>query len=298
MASGSDGAPGAARGFGGDASGDARYAGGIGRADVGQAQDIELKGVTVAFERASRTMVQAVADVSLTIPYGQFVCMIGRSGEGKTTLLNVMAGLVAPTQGRVVVGGHVVTGPGADRGLIFQADSVFPWMRVRANVEFGLRVRNVLKEERKRIVDEYLEAVGLAHVAGSWPRELSGGMRARVSVAAVFANDPTVLLADEPFGSLDYLTRRGLQSLLLSLWARTGKTVVFVTHDVDEAILLADRIVVVGAGRVVRDEKVKLARPRDEGVMESSEASALRRILFQYLGVQDAPRGTPEHVDP
>lgn len=276
----------------------------VGRAGVsppafgGQGPDIELSGLTVVFERASRGVVQAVADVSLTVPYGEFVCMIGRSGEGKTTLLNVIAGLVKPTQGTVLMGGRKIEGPGADRGLIFQADSVFPWMRVRANVEFGLRVRGVPKQDRKRITDEYLEAVGLSHVANSWPRELSGGMRARVSVAGVFANDPTVLLADEPFGALDYLTRRGLQVLLLRLWAQTGKTVIFVTHDVDEAILLADRILVVGGGRIVLDEMVTLTRPRTEDVMESSEAGALRRLLFDCLGLKDGPAGLGRAMDP
>jgi NitT/TauT family transport system ATP-binding protein len=247
--------------------------------------DVELKDVTVRFVRSGGEEVNAVERVNLTVKRAEFVCAIGRSGEGKTTLLNVIAGLVKPTHGTVSVGGREVSGPGADRGVIFQADSVFPWMRVEDNVGFGLRMRGVAKREREQVTKEYLEAVGLTHVARSWPRELSGGMRGRVAVASVFANDPEVLLADEPFGALDYVTRRRLQSVLLALWERTRKTVIFVTHDVEEALLLATRVIVVGHGKLIEDRQVTLGRPRDDEVMASREAIELRRTLLGHLGL-------------
>lgn len=246
---------------------------------------IALEAVRVTYTRADGTTVHALNDVSLEVPAGEVVCIIGRSGEGKTTLLNVVAGLVRPTEGRITLNGADVHGPGVDRGVIFQTDSVFPWMRVAANVEFGLKVRGLPKAARQRIVQEYLRLVGLDHVARSWPRELSGGMRARVAVAAVFANDPDVLLADEPFGALDYVTRRHLQGVLMDMWERTHKTIIFVTHDVEEALILASRIVVVNRGRVVDDQPVKLTRPRSEDVLATPEAVALKQRLLGHLGL-------------
>lgn len=247
---------------------------------------ITLDAVRVTYIRADGATVHALNDVSLEVPAGEVVCVIGRSGEGKTTLLNVIAGLVRPTQGRITLDGADVQGPGVERGVIFQTDSVYPWMRVAANVEFGLKVRGVAKATRQRIVQEYLGLVGLDHVARSWPRELSGGMRARVAVAAVFANDPDVLLADEPFGALDYVTRRHLQTVLLDLWERTHKTIIFVTHDVEEALILASRTVVVNHGRVVDDQPVRLARPRTEDVLATAEAVALKHRLLGHLGLE------------
>ncbi|MDA8289863.1 MAG: ABC transporter ATP-binding protein [Actinomycetota bacterium] len=248
--------------------------------------DVRLDAVSVTFMRSNGDRVTAIENVDLTVKTGELLCVIGRSGEGKTTLLNVVAGLVEPSEGRVLVGEREIHGTGADRGVIFQGDAVYPWMRVADNVGFGLRVKGVRRPERERVVDEYLELVGLSHVAKSWPRELSGGMRSRVAVASVFANDPEVLLADEPFGALDYVTRRRLQGVMLDLWQRTGKTILFVTHDVEEALLLATRIIVVGGGHVLDDRPVNLARPRDEEVLASSEAVETRRRLLSYLGLE------------
>ena len=252
-----------------------------------RAAHITLDRVRVTYTRADGTKVHALNGVSLEISAGEIVCVIGRSGEGKTTLLNAVAGLVQPTEGRVMLNGVEVRHPGADRGVIFQTDSVFPWMRVAANVEFGLKVRGIPKAKRRQIVREHLELVGLGHVARSWPRELSGGMRARVVVAAVFANDPAVLLADEPFGALDYVTRRHLQRVLTAMWERTHKTIIFVTHDVEEALTLASRIVVVNDGRVLDDQPVRLTRPRTEEVLATPEAVALKRRLLTHLGLED-----------
>jgi NitT/TauT family transport system ATP-binding protein len=252
--------------------------------------DVRLEKVSVTFTRSGGDRVTAISDVDLRVGAGEFLCVIGRSGEGKTTLLNVIAGLVGPTEGHVFVGEREIRGPGADRGVIFQADCVYPWMRVADNVGFGLRIKGVPRARRNEIVAEYLEMVGLAHVAQSWPRELSGGMRSRVAVASVFANDPEVLLADEPFGALDYVTRRRLQNVMLGLWERTGKTVVFVTHDVEEALLLATRIIVVGGGHVLEDRAVALPRPRDEDVLASREAVEIRRALLGHLGLEQPER--------
>lgn len=257
--------------------------------DVAQAHSahVDMRAARVTFTRADGSRVAALAGIDLEIQRGEFVCVIGRSGEGKTTLLNAIAGLVPLSGGEVLVNGHPVTKPGADRGVIFQNDSVFPWMRVLANVEFGLRVRGIPRKNRRTVAMEHLRLVGLEPVAHSWPRELSGGMRARVAVAAVFANDPEVLLADEPFGALDYVTRRRLQEVILEQWERTRKTVVFITHDVEEALVLATRIIVVSGGRVVENLPILLERPRAEVILASSEAVAVRTRILRHLGITE-----------
>lgn len=254
------------------------------------AAHIALDNARVTYTRSGGTQVHALDGVTLDIARGEIVCIIGPSGEGKTTLLTAVAGLVHLTDGKVLVNGKEVQGPGVDRGVIFQTDSVYPWMRVAANIEFGLKVRGVPKSERRQIVHDHLQLVGLSHVARSWPRELSGGMRARVAVAAVFANDPEVLLADEPFGALDYVTRRHLQGVLLEMWERTHKTILFVTHDVEEALTLASRVVVVNRGRVVDDRPVPLARPRTEEVLATPEAVQLKLRLLKHLGLEEGGR--------
>lgn len=248
---------------------------------------VEIRSARVVFTRADGAHVNALAGIDLDIQRGEFVCVIGRSGEGKTTLLNAIAGLVPLSSGQVLVDGRPVIKPGADRGVIFQNDSVFPWMRVLANVEFGLRVRGMSRKTRRSVAMEHLRQVGLDGVAHSWPRELSGGMRARVAVAAVFANDPEVLLADEPFGALDYVTRRRLQDVILKQWERTRKTVVFITHDVEEAMVLASRILVVSGGHVVENMPIALARPRTELVLAAPEAVDIRTRILGHLGIAD-----------
>ncbi|HZD70245.1 MAG TPA: ATP-binding cassette domain-containing protein [Actinomycetes bacterium] len=253
---------------------------------------IEIRRARVSFTRADGSNVSALSGIDLDIERGEFVCIIGRSGEGKTTLLNAVAGLVPLSAGEVLTNGRPVTRPGADRGVVFQDDSVFPWMRVLANVEFGLRIRGVPRQRRRDIAMEHLRLVDLEGVAHSWPKELSGGMRARVAVAAVFANDPEVLLADEPFGSLDYVTRRRLQDVILELWERTHKTVLFVTHDVEEALVLASRVVVVSHGQVVEDCAIHLDRPRTEAVLASAEAVAIRTLVLEHLGIIQHPTRT------
>ena len=247
---------------------------------------LSVRDIGVRFVRADGTPVVALNGVSLDVFHGEFVCILGRSGHGKTTLLNVVAGLLSAQRGEVRVMNLPVTKPGTDRGVIFQQDAVFPWMRVVDNVAFGLRVRNVSKQEGLRIAREHLALVGLSSVARAWPRELSGGMRARVAIAAVFANDPPILLADEPFGALDYVTRRQVQAVLRDLWRRTGKTVLFVTHDVDEAMMLGTRVIVVNNGRIAEDRAIEVPMPRSDDDVATPAGLALKHLLLHHMGLE------------
>jgi NitT/TauT family transport system ATP-binding protein len=233
----------------------------------------------------------AVDRVSLDVGEREFVTVVGPSGCGKSTLLNMAAGLVAPTSGEVVVDGRPVTGPGPDRGMIFQQYALFPWLSVRRNVEFGLRVAGVGAAERRRRADEAIELVGLADFADALPKTLSGGMRQRCAIARAYAVDPDVLLMDEPFGALDSLTRVQLQDQLLDTWSRQTRTVVFVTHDVEEAVYLAGRVVVMAArpGRVHRVVEVGLPYPRTERTRLSPQFAALRNEVWSAVHHQEPP---------
>jgi NitT/TauT family transport system ATP-binding protein len=255
---------------------------------------VRFERVSCDFEHRSGSTVHALEDVSFEVASGQLVCILGRSGHGKTTLLRVLAGLQKASRGRVVVRDRVVVGPGSDRPLMFQQDTVFPWMHVRANVEFALKVKGMAKSERRAISDRWLEAIGLSAFAESWPRELSGGMRKRVALAAVLASDADVWLMDEPFGSLDYFTRRGLHDVLLDLWMEAAKTVFFVTHDIEESLILADRILVISQGHLVEDIPVDLPRPRTEEIRASERAVAISRIILDRLGVDRHSPGPSE----
>jgi NitT/TauT family transport system ATP-binding protein len=254
---------------------------------------IEFVHVGREFTRGDGQRVAAVDDVGLIVPEGEFVCLIGPSGCGKSTLLQLVAGLTPPSSGSIVLKGREIDGPGPERGMVFQRDSVFPWMRVIDNVEYGLRCRGVPAGQRKAAARDYLARVGLAHVERAWPRELSGGMLKRVAIAAVFANGGEVLLLDEPFGALDYVTRRQLHQALLALWDAPGarrRTVLFVTHDVDEAMTLADRIVVMRAGRIADDLEVRAARPRNDDSLLAPEMVAIKHKLLAHLGLETAGR--------
>ena len=253
---------------------------------VQEAAILSTSNVSIQFARDDGATVRALDGVSLDVAAGEFLCVLGRSGHGKTTLLNAVAGLLKGYDGEIHALGRLVTGPGRDRGVIFQRDAVFPWMRVEDNVAFGLRVSGQPRSERLRTAHHYLDLVGLRQVARAWPRELSGGMRARVAVAGVFANDPPILLADEPFGALDYITRRQLQGVLAELWQRTGKTVMFITHDVDEALRLGTRVIVVSNGRVAEDRPIELAMPRTDDVLATPAALELKHLLLHHLGLE------------
>jgi NitT/TauT family transport system ATP-binding protein len=250
---------------------------------------LRLEGLTQSFVRSDGSPVTALDGIDLTVDAGQFVSIIGPSGCGKTTLMNAVAGLVAPTSGTIETRHGPVTGPGPDRGVVFQKDTVFPWMRVRDNVSYGLRVRGESKARQRELTAHFLAEVGLEHVADSWPRELSGGMLKRVAVATVFANGSDVLLLDEPFGALDYVTKRQLHQVLLRLWGEGDRrrTVLFVTHDVDEALILSDRILVLGGGHVVEDLHLDLPRPRDSEVLATAEALKIKSDLLGHLGIAE-----------
>ncbi len=246
-----------------------------------QSPILEARAVWKSFEKEDRTT-EAVRDVSLGIHAGELVCLVGPSGCGKTTLLRMFAGLEMPSRGELRLRGRLIDGPGADRGMIFQSFALFPWRSVRRNIEFGLEVNRVPKEERHRISDRYIDLVGLKGFEHAHPRELSGGMQQRVGLARALANDPAVMLMDEPFGSLDAQTRNLMQLELLRIWESTRKTVVFVTHSVDESVFLADRIVVLTArpASVKSMVEIEMPRPRDRA---SPEFAAIRHRVLQEL---------------
>jgi ABC-type nitrate/sulfonate/bicarbonate transport system ATPase subunit len=223
--------------------------------------------------------------ISLDIPAGQFVCVLGPSGCGKSTLLNALAGFVAPASGRVSVDGDLVTAPGADRGVVFQDPTLFPWKTVIENVSLGPLLAGLGAAEAERIGRTLLARVGLSSRSDSFPKQLSGGMQQRVGIARALANDPRVLLMDEPFGALDAQTRSMMQRVLLDVWAEVGVTVLFVTHDIDEAVVLADRIVIMSAspGRFIDDIPVPIPRPRAEDVMFSPEFNRIKRRCFDHI---------------
>lgn len=227
--------------------------------------------------------VRALAGVSLSVEKGEFVVIIGPSGCGKTTLLQIVAGLEEPTKGEVRINGRRVNRWGKDRTMIFQDYSLFPWLTVRGNVEFGLRMAGVSPEERLKVVDELIRKVGLEGFENFYPHELSGGMQQRVALARALAIDPAVLLMDEPFASVDALTRRELQVELVRLWSECRKTILFVTHSLREALILADRIVVMTPrpGRVKAIFTVDLPRPRENYLRElASWEARLMAELF------------------
>ncbi|WP_439025744.1 ABC transporter ATP-binding protein [Haloarchaeobius sp. DT45] len=236
---------------------------------------VAVDGIGKRYE-TGRQDVQAIADVSFAVEDGEFVCIVGPSGCGKTTLFRIIAGLEDPTAGGVFLGGDRVEGPGTDRGMVFQEYGLFPWRTVSENVAFGLEQQDVSEAERETRVAEMLDLVGLSEFADAYPKELSGGMKQRVGIARALAVDPEILLMDEPFGSVDAQTRNMLHDELLDVWAETEKTVLFVTHDVEEAVKLADRIVVLseGPGSVREIVDVGLDRPRtrtDEAFVEHAE---------------------------
>jgi len=224
---------------------------------------VDIQHVSLTYTRGKQT-VQAVQDVTLTIHPGEFVALLGASGCGKSTLLNAVAGFLKPTQGEILVDGEPVTAPGIDRGMVFQQHALFPWKTVEENVAFGLKMRGVPSYERQAQVRTFLHLVGLEDVTQAYPAQLSGGMQQRVGLARVLINQPRVMLMDEPFGALDAQSRVLMQELLLHLWHEVRTTVLFVTHDVDEAIFLADRIAIMRArpGRLKQELEVPLPRPR------------------------------------
>jgi NitT/TauT family transport system ATP-binding protein len=230
----------------------------------------------------------ALQPTDLAVAHNDFITILGPSGCGKSTLLRIVAGLDTPTSGRVLMDGQPVGGPGPDRGMVFQSYSLFPWMTVRENICFGLREKGMPKAEQMEISGYFLEKVGLRQFADHYPKTLSGGMKQRTALARALANDPKVLLLDEPFGALDNQTRALMQELLLGIWEADRKTVLFVTHDIDEAIFLANRVVVMTArpGRIKCDVAVDLPHPRTYTVKTTPEFAEYKARLTEEIRVE------------
>ena len=228
---------------------------------------------------------RALEPTTITVGDNDFVTILGPSGCGKSTLLRLVAGLDTPTAGEVLLDGKPVTRPGPDRGMVFQSYTLFPWLTVADNVAFGLREKGVAASERTRIVAEWLTRVGLTSFANHYPKQLSGGMQQRTAIARALANDPAILLLDEPFGALDNQTRALMQELLLGIWERERKTVLFVTHDIEEAIFLGSRVVVMSArpGRIKAEITIDLPHPRSYKVKTTPEFVALKERLVEEI---------------
>jgi NitT/TauT family transport system ATP-binding protein len=245
---------------------------------------IAARGLWMTFPGKGKRVqpVHVLEDVTLEVRDGEFVCLVGPSGCGKSTLLNIAGGFLTPTRGEIVIDGRPVTGPHPRRIFIFQENAVFPWLTVEENVGFG--VQRPTAVERRELIDHYIEMVGLSGFSKAYPRELSGGMRQRVEIARALAAEPDVLFMDEPFGALDYLTRLRLRAELIQIWQREKRTVLFVTHDVEEAVQLADRIVVMGRrpARIRAIVPVDADRPRD---LDDPLLRALRDEIFGVMGL-------------
>jgi ABC-type nitrate/sulfonate/bicarbonate transport system ATPase subunit len=246
---------------------------------------LSIDSVSLRFTLKGGRSVLALDDVSLTIRDREFAVIVGPSGCGKSSLLRMVAGLQHPTGGEIALDGRPVTAPGRERGMVFQSYTLFPWLTVRKNVAFGPSLAGVPEEKRLRDAEEFIRLVGLTGFEDAYPRQLSGGMMQRVALARALANDPAVLLMDEPFGALDSQTRSLMQELLLSVWEVSHKTVLFVTHDVDEAILLGDRVFVMTAqpGRIKAEVPIELPRPRHVETVTSEQFIDYKRRIHALI---------------
>ncbi len=245
---------------------------------------IDVNDVVIRFGKGADTYL-AVDKTEVTIEAGEFVCILGPSGCGKSTLLNAIAGYVKPSEGAVTVDGDTVQKPGPDRGMVFQQYSLLPWKTVYENVAFGPKMAGHSRTESGSIANTFLELVGLKKFGDRYPAELSGGMQQRVGIARALANYPSVLLMDEPFGALDAQTRLMMQESLLEIWRKFGTTVVFVTHDVDEAVFLADRVLIMSAapGRIIEDVRIDLPRPRSTDMASTPDYVKARQFCLDII---------------
>jgi len=250
---------------------------------------LRIEGVSRTFPGvAERAALRALEPTDLQVAKNDFITLLGPSGCGKSTLLRIVAGLDRPTEGRVLLDGREIAGPGPDRGMVFQSYTLFPWLTVADNVAFGLRERGVDERTIAHKVNSYIDKVGLRGFERHLPKQLSGGMQQRTAIARALANDPEILLLDEPFGALDNQTRALMQELLLGIWERERKTVIFVTHDIDEAIFMASRVLVMTArpGRIKADLAVDLPHPRHYTVKTTPEFSTLKAQLTEEIRVE------------
>ena len=248
---------------------------------------LQVRGVERRFVSATRTTL-ALQATDLDVAENDFITILGPSGCGKSTLLRIVAGLDVQTAGEVTLEGRKITGPGADRGMVFQSYTLFPWLSVQDNVCFGLRERGLPREQQLQIANGFILKVGLKGFESHYPKQLSGGMQQRTAIARALANDPRMLLMDEPFGALDHQTRELMQELLLGIWEEQKKTVLFVTHDIDEAVFMGSRVVVMSArpGRIKLDRVVPLAHPRHYSVKTSAEFTELKAELTEQVRVE------------
>lgn len=246
--------------------------------------EIEIRDVSKVFEGRSGTTV-ALSKVDIDVKHNEFICVVGPSGCGKTTLLNIIAGLLEPSTGTVKVGGKLVNGPGRERGVVFQQYALFPWMTVRQNVEFGLKLQRIPKNERREMAEKYIELVGLKDFCEAYPKELSGGMKQRVAIARAYAVNPEVLLLDEPFGALDAQTRAQLQENLLYTWQNERKTCFFITHDVEEAVILSQKVILMSArpGRIKEIIDIDLPYPRTQETKLTKEFNDIKNTLWSKV---------------
>ncbi len=246
--------------------------------------EIEIQGVTKNYETREGSFL-ALEEVNLDVEKNEFICVVGPSGCGKTTLMNIIAGLNPPSTGTVKVRGELVTGPGKGKGVVFQQYALYPWLTVEKNVEFGLRMKGVEKEKRREIAQKYIKIVGLEKFAKSYPKELSGGMKQRVAIARAYTTGPEVLLMDEPFGALDAQTRAQLQENLLNTWQQEKKTCFFITHDVEEAVLLSTKVIIMsaGPGRIREIVDVHLPYPRDQETKLTPEFNELKNQIWNKV---------------
>lgn len=245
---------------------------------------LDITGVSKSFGKGANSKL-IFSHITLTVASGEFVCLLGPSGCGKSTLLNSIAGFVQPDIGTISISDKIVRGPGPERGFVFQKNSLLPWMTLEQNVSYGLRLQGMGETQRSARVQEYLEMVGLSRYRQAYPHQLSGGMQQRGSIIRALITNPSVLLMDEPFAALDAQTRSILQEILLEIWKTLSTTVVFVTHDIDEAILLADRIVLMGVhpGHVKNILPVHLPRPRTPEISFTDDYLHLRKAVFTSI---------------
>jgi NitT/TauT family transport system ATP-binding protein len=249
---------------------------------------LSIQNVTRIFEGKKGQHTRALQPIDFEVEENDFVTILGPSGCGKSTLLRIVAGLDFPTTGSVLLDGHPVQGPGADRGMVFQSYTLFPWLTVEENIRFGLRERGMSAAEQKERSDDFIAKVGLRGFETHYPKQLSGGMQQRTAIARALANDPRILLLDEPFGALDNQTRVLMQELLLGIWESARKTVLFVTHDIDEAIFMANRIAVFSArpGRIKADVHVDFPHPRSYTLKTSPEFMAIKARLTEEIRME------------
>lgn len=245
------------------------------------APKVHIEDLGKTFDVGGQPMV-AIDGIDLSVSENEFLSIVGTSGCGKSTLLNIVGGLDEPSRGRVLIDGKPITGPGRDRGFVFQSYSLFEWMTVEGNIRFALEKSALPKSEKDALVAHFIQAVGLSGFENAWPKQLSGGMRQRVAIARALVYKPSILLLDEPFGALDAQTRGMMQELLLQVWTQHKVTVLFVTHDVDEAVFLSDRVIVLASrpGRVKRDISIELDRPRPFDLSTAPEFAAYKRTIL------------------